>query len=265
MTPIRCGFVAFRFARSVVVAAAFGWTLATVSSACAAETLVAVAANFAEVAEELKPVFEQRSGHRIQTTTGSTGKLYAQITEGAPFQILLSADAQTPERLEREGAGIAGSRFTYAIGRLALWSSDPNRVGADGRAALAAATVRHIAIANPELAPYGAAAREALQKLGLWDSLKNKIVMGQNIGQTHSMVATGNAQLGFVALSAVLSPRAPMQGSRWDVPQELFTPIRQDAVLLRAARGNEAARAFLQFLKSAEARHVIDQFGYGVE
>ncbi len=239
--------------------------LAVAVPARAAETLVAVAANFAEVVEELKPVFGRHSGHRLQATTGSTGKLYAQITEGAPFQILLSADANTPERLEREGMGVAGTRFTYAIGRLTLWSSDPNRIGQDGKAALSAATVRHIAIANPELAPYGVAAREALQKIGLWDSLQRKIVMGQNIGQTHSMVATGNAQLGFVALSAVLSPRAPPQGSRWDVPQELFTPIRQDAILLRAGRGNQAADAFLRFLRSGEARRVIDQFGYGVE
>jgi molybdate transport system substrate-binding protein len=231
----------------------------------AAEALVAVAANFAEVIEELKPAFERRTAHRVQATTGSTGKLYAQITAGAPFHILLSADARTPERLEAEGYALAGTRFTYAIGRLTLWSSDPKRIGADGRAALTAADVRHIAIANPDLAPYGVAAREALQKLGLWESLRSRIVMGQNIGQTHSMVATGNAQLGFVALSAVLSPRAPAQGSRWDVPQELFSPIRQDAVLLRPGAENEAAGAFLQFLRSAEARKVIERFGYGGE
>ncbi len=253
-----------RLSRIVLALAAFTG-LAAATPARAAETLVAVAANFAEVVEELKPAFERHFGHRLRATTGSTGKLYAQVTEGAPFQLLLSADANTPERLEREGMGIAGTRFTYAIGRLTLWSSDPGRIGADGRAALIAASVRHIAIANPELAPYGAAARETLQRLGLWDSLQRKIVMGQNIGQTHSMVATGNAQIGFVALSAVLSPRAPPQGSRWDVPQELFTPIRQDAILLRAGRGNEAATAFLQFLRSPEARRVIDQFGYGVE
>jgi molybdate transport system substrate-binding protein len=234
-------------------------------SARAGETLVAVAANFAEVIDELKPIFERGSGHRLQATTGSTGKLYAQIKAGAPFQILLSADARTPERLEAEAAGVVGTRFTYAIGRLALWSSDPGRIAGDGKAALAAGDVRHIAIANPDLAPYGIAAREALQGLGLWDALRGKIVMGQNIGQTHSMVATGNAQLGFVALSAVLSPRAPGQGSRWDVPQELFKPIRQDAILLKAGAENPAARAFLDFLKSPEARDVIERFGYGVE
>jgi len=247
----------------LVVAAALAVTAAV--PARAAEVLVAVAANFAEVVDELKPAFEKSSGHRLQATTGSTGKLYAQIKAGAPFQILLSADAKTPELLESENAGVPGSRFTYAIGKLMLWSSNPSRIVADGAAALTASDVRHIAIANPDLAPYGAAAREVLQALGLWDKLKSKIVMGQNIGQTHSMIATGNAQLGFIALSAVLSPRATDQGSRWDVPQNLFKPIRQDAILLGAGRGNDAAVAFLAFLKTPEARDVIERYGYGIE
>jgi molybdate transport system substrate-binding protein len=231
----------------------------------AGEALVAVAANFAEVIQELKPAFERASGHKLQPTTGSTGKLYAQIQEGAPFHILLSADAKTPERLEAEKAGVAGSRFTYAVGRLTLWSSDPGRIGSDGAAALKASDVRHVAIANPDLAPYGVASRETLQALGLWDALKSKIVMGQNIGQTHSMVATGNAQLGFVALSAVLTPRESSKGSRWDVPQNLFKPIRQDAVLLNAGSKNDAAIAFLKFLRTPEARAVIESYGYGIE
>ena len=231
----------------------------------AAETLVAVAANFAEVIQDLKPAFERASGHKLQSTTGSTGKLYAQIKEGAPFHILLSADANTPERMEKEKIAVAGSRFTYAIGKLTLWSADPGRIGPDGAAALKASDVRHIAIANPDLAPYGVAARETLQSLGLWDSLKAKIVMGQNIGQTHSMVATGNAQLGFVALSAVIGPRESAKGSRWDVPQMQFTPLRQDAVLLNAGGTNEAAIAFLKFLRTPEARAVIERYGYGIE
>jgi molybdate transport system substrate-binding protein len=239
--------------------------LTVVPAARADQTLIAVAANFAEVIEELKPAFEKISGHKLQSTTGSTGKLYAQIKEGAPFQILLSADANTPERMEKEQLAVAGSRFTYAIGKLTLWSSDQGRIGSDGAAALKANDVRHIAIANPDLAPYGLAARETLQSLGLWDSLKPKIVMGQNIGQTHSMVATGNAQLGFIALSAVLSPRESPKGSRWDVPQSLYTPIRQDAVLLSAGARNEAAIAFMKFLKTPEARTVIERYGYGIE
>jgi len=246
-------------------ALAFLLALLVVLPARAEEALVAVAANFAEVIQDLKPVFEKASGHKLQATTGSTGKLYAQIKEGAPFQILLSADAKTPERLETEKAGVAGSRFTYAIGKLTLWSPDQKRIGSDGAAALKASDVSHIAIANPDLAPYGVAAREALQALRLWDSLKTKIVMGQNIGQTHTMVATGNAQLGFIALSAVLSPRESAKGSRWDVPQNLFAPIRQDAILLNAGSKNEAAIAFIKFLKTPEARTVIESYGYGIE
>ena len=246
-------------------ALAFLFALVAALPARADEALVAVAANFAEVIQELKPVFERTSGHKLQSTTGSTGKLYAQIKEDAPFQILLSADAKTPERLESEKGAVAGSRFTYAIGKLTLWSSDQKRVGSDGAAALKASDVNHIAIANPDLAPYGVAARETLQALGLWNSLKAKIVMGQNIGQTHTMVATGNAQLGFIALSAVLSPRESAKGSRWDVPQNLFSPIRQDAVLLNAGSKNEAAIAFMKFLRTPEAHKVIESYGYGIE
>lgn len=239
--------------------------LASAAPSHAAEALVAVAANFAEVIDELKPAFEKASGHRLQATTGSTGKLYAQIKAGAPFHILLSADAKTPERMEEEKLGVSGSRFTYAVGKLALWSSDPARISRNGADALKADDVRHIAIANPDLAPYGVASRETLQSLDLWDPLKSKIVMGQNIGQTHSMVATGNAQLGFVALSAILSPRATSKGSHWEVPQKLFAPIKQDAILLNAGRDNEAATAFLKFLRTPEARTVIERYGYGIE
>jgi molybdate transport system substrate-binding protein len=231
----------------------------------AEEILVAVAANFAEVVETLKPMFESRAGHTLVATTGSTGKLYAQIEAGGPFQVLLSADARTPARLEEEKLAVAGSAFTYAIGRLTLWSPDPNRIRGDGKAALTDPTLRFVAIANPDLAPYGVAAREALQNMKLWDELQPKIVMGQNIGQTHSLVATGAAELGFVALSAVESPRGPAAGSRWDVPQELFTPIRQDVVLLNPGKDNAAAVAFLEFLKSEEARVVIESYGYALE
>jgi molybdate transport system substrate-binding protein len=164
--------------------AAIGVYAGSAPSARADEALVAVAANFAEVIDELKPLFQRATGHRLQSTTGSTGKLYAQIKEGAPFHILLSADASTPERMEKEQLAVGGSRFTYAIGKLTLWSVDEGRIPSDGQTALKASDVRHIAIANPDLAPYGVAARETLQSLGLWDSLKAKIVMGQNIGQT---------------------------------------------------------------------------------
>lgn len=229
-----------------------------------AETaLVAVAANFAEAAGTLAPPFRAATGHDVMLTTGSTGKLYAQIGEGAPFDVFLSADAGTPARLLEEGKAVAGTGFTYAVGRLTLWSAEPGRIGEDGRAALADAGLRFVAIANPDLAPYGVAAREALTSLGLWETLQGRIVMGQNIGQTHSMVASGAAEMGFVALSAVLSPRNETEGSRWDVPREMYRPIRQDAVLLAHGKDNAAARAFLDFLRGPEAAGVIDAFGYG--
>ena len=233
-------------------------------SAVLADTaLVAVAANFADAAETLSPLFTAATGHDLKLTTGSTGKLYAQIGEGAPFEVLLSADARTPAKLEEEGKAVAGSRFTYAVGQLALWSADAARIGADGKAALENPDLRFIAIANPDLAPYGVAARETMQAMGLWEDLFPKVVMGQNIGQTFSLVSTGAAEVGFVALSAVRAPGKEPTGSHWQVPQEMFTPIRQDAVLLKAGEANPAAAAFLEFLKSPEAAEVIAAYGYG--
>lgn len=254
-----------RFSRRAVIAAASALWASTAPAQAPAETaLVAVAANFAEAAEAMLPQFRAATGHDLTLTTGSTGKLYAQIVAGAPFDILLSADALIPARLLLEGKAVDGTSFTYAIGRLALWSADPDRIGADGRAALEDPSLRFIAIANPDLAPYGIAARTALQAMGLWDALQPKIVMGQNIGQTHSLVASGAAELGLVALSAVKSPRARIAGSYWDVPQALFDPIRQDAVLLEHGAANPAARAFLDFLRGPGARAVIQSFGYAV-
>lgn len=231
----------------------------------ASQVLVAVAANFAEVVDRLKPEFERQTGHVLVATTSSTGKLYAQIKAGAPFHVMLSADMATPLRLEREGAAVAGTRVTYAVGKLALWSRSPGTVAADGNATLRAGQFRHIAIANPALAPYGVAAREVMQATGTWQALQAKLVMGENIGQAHSMVASGAAELGFVALSAVQSPRAPAGGSFWEVPQSLYRPLQQDAVLLNPGRGNAAARAWLSFLQSPQARQLIQSYGYGVE
>lgn len=236
-----------------------------VQTARAAEALVAVAANFAETIEALKPHFETASGHTFTATTGATGKLYAQITEGAPFDVFLSADAKTPARLEEEGKAVKGTRFTYASGQVALWSATDGRIGGDGAKALAEGNLRHIAIANPELAPYGVAAREAMEKLGVWDKVSDRIVMGQNIGQTHSMVATGAAEAGFVALSALTGKNAVAPESYWIVPQELYSPLIQDAVLLAHGESNEAAQALVTFLASDEAKQVIRSFGYHVE
>jgi molybdate transport system substrate-binding protein len=240
-------------------------SLLATASAHADEALVAVAANFAGAVEAIGAEFAKETGHTIQVTTGATGKLYAQISEGAPFAILLSADAKTPARLEEEGKAVAGSRFTYAAGKLSLWSADLNRIGADPKAALTAPETLYVAIANPDLAPYGVAAREALTAMGLWETIQPKIVMGENIGQTFSMVDSGAAQMGFVATSAVQLPGKESKGSRYDVPQELFEPIEQDAVLLKAGESNAAAIAFLDYLKGDKAKGIIASFGYGTE
>lgn len=233
--------------------------------AAAGEATVAVAANFAEVAERLEAEFERSSGHSLTLVVGSTGKLYAQLVHGAPFDVFLAADRARPERLEEDGLAVAGSRFTYATGRLTLWSREPGRVGDDGAATLRRGELRLVAIANPDLAPYGAAARQTLERLGLWRSLEGRIVMGETVGQAHALVASGNAELGFIALSYVVSPRNRAAGSRWDVPADLHDPIHQDAVLLARAADNRAARAFLDYLRSGEARALVESFGYGVD
>lgn len=233
--------------------------------AWADEATVAVAANFAEVMQKLKPVFEIRTGHHLQFTVGSTGSLYAQVKNGAPFDAMLAADQRRPKLLEHEGNAVPGSRFTYAIGKLTLWSPKPGVVANDGTTTLKAGEFHKLAIANPKLAPYGAAARDTMQALGLYASLKPKLAMGSNIGQTFTMVSTGNAELGFVALSYVLSSRNAHPGSRWDVPQSLYKPIRQDAILTRHGENNTAAKDFLAFLKSPEATAIIKKYGYQVE
>jgi len=229
----------------------------------AAETLAAVATNFAEVMTQLKAEFESETPHTLRVATGSTGKLYAQIVAGAPFDVFLAADRERPARLESEGLAVAGSRFTYATGTLMLWSGDAGRIGDDGAAILRAGTFRRLAIANPELAPYGAAARQTLEALGVWDRLADRIVMGENIGQAYAMVATGNAELGLVATSQLRDPKRSSMGSSWQVPVDLYEPIRQDAVLLVRAAHNEAALALVRFLKQEKAREVIREFGYG--
>lgn len=237
-----------------------------VPSAATADTaLVAVATNFAEAAGRLAGSFETRSGHRLQLSAGSTGKLYAQIIGGAPYDVFLAADRRHPELLVEAGRAVGASRFTYAVGRLTLWSRDAGRVG-DGPRALLEGDFRRLAIANPALAPYGAAARETLLALGVLQSLESRLVLGENVAQAYAMVATGNAELGLVALSSVLGPRTARGGSRWDVPETLHGPIRQDAVLLARASGNDAARAFLQFLRhDGAARRLLAGLGYFLE
>ena len=228
------------------------------ASARAAEATVAVAANFAAAMDRLAPAFEQASGHRLTVVLGSSGKLAAQVQQGAPFDVFLSADVERPAALQAAGFAVPDSRFTYALGRLVLWSADPQAFS-NGPAYLAAGRFRHLAIANPTLAPYGTAAQQALQALGVWAALQDRIVRAENIGQTYAMVAGGATQAGFVAL-AQLTDATP--GSRWPVPQELHAPIRQDALLLLRGRDNPAARAFLDYLGSPPARAVITALGY---
>lgn len=228
----------------------------------AAEVQVAVAANFSAPMQKIAQAFEQDTGHQARLAFGSTGKFYAQIKNGAPFQLLLAADDTTPARLVAEGLGLADSRFTYAIGRLVLWSKLPDLVDAQGAVLRKAGAFERIALADPKLAPYGAAAVQALGKLGLLQALTPKFVQGESIAQTYQFIATENAALGFVALSQVQVDGRIAQGSAWLVPAQLHAPIRQDALLLNAGRGNPAAAALLQYLRADKARAIIRAHGY---
>lgn len=221
---------------------------------------VAVASNFAAPMKQLAAQFEQATGHTLTISTGSTGKFYAQIRHGAPFDVLLAADDETPARLMREGDAV--QRQTYAIGRLVLWSDRTGYIdGSD--AVLRQNRFRRLAIANPKLAPYGAAAIEALAKLKLTDNVQGKLVIGENIAQTYEFVASGNADLGFIALSQVMQDGKLTGGSAWLVPASLHAPIRQDAVLLKRGENNAAARALFDFLKSpAAALTITRSYGY---
>lgn len=242
--------------------------LAAISSPAvlrAEEALVAVATNFAEAMERLESEFERQSEHEVTVVSGSTGKLYAQIKNGAPFDVFLAADEERPRLLENEGLAVKDSRFTYAVGRLVLWSPEADRIAADGAETLRQGSFRKLAMANPALAPYGAAARQTLEALELYQHLSDRIVLGENIGQAHAMVATGNAELGLLALSYVMSPRNQLTGGRWLVPQHLHVPIRQDAALLARGATNPAAVAFVLWLHGDDARTVIERFGYAVE
>jgi molybdate transport system substrate-binding protein len=235
------------------------------ASPAGSEVKVAVAANFAAPLDLIGAAFLKASGHPLAVSSGSTGKLAAQIENGAPFEILLAADAERPALLEKHGSAVAGSRFTYARGRLALWSADPALVDADGKV-LSSGRFRHLALANPKLAPYGAAAQQALTGLGLWQKLAPLVVQGEDIGQAYQFVATGSAELGFVALSQVRAGIAAGQpkGSLWLVPESRYQPIEQQAVLLVKGKDDPAARALLDFLKGPETRAVLERFGYGL-
>jgi molybdate transport system substrate-binding protein len=229
------------------------------AGAQAAEVKVAVAANFTDAAKEIGTVFEQATGHTAVFSFGSTGQLYAQIIQDAPFEVFLAADQERPGKAVEEGLAVADSRSTYAAGKIVLFSRDPDLV--QGRATLKEGGFAKIAIANPVTAPYGAAAVEAMQALGVYEALAPKLVQGNNIAQTYQFVETGNAEVGFVALSQVVGHD---EGSRWIVPEALYSVIAQDAVLLKRGADNAAARAFMEFLNGPEANAVKEKYGYGV-
>jgi molybdate transport system substrate-binding protein len=238
-------------------------TVTSLHAAQADQVQVAVAANFTAPMQDIARLFAKETGHKAELSFGATGKFYAQITNGAPFEVFLSADDKTAARLVSDGKAVGTSLMPYALGSLVLWSPTEGTVDNEGKV-LATGNFAHLAVANPKLAPYGAAAMQTLHKLGLADKLQSKIVMGENIGQTYQFVHTGNAQLGFVALSQVMKDGKITQGSAWRVPAEMHAPIRQDAVMLVRGKDNPAAAALMQYLKSDAARAVIQSYGYGI-
>jgi molybdate transport system substrate-binding protein len=223
-------------------------------------TLVAVAANFTKPMTEIAEVFEKTSGHSAKLSFGSSGKFITQIENGAPFEIFLAADDKSPAKLQHDGFAVEKSNFTYAIGKLVLWSATANLVDDKGDI-LNKGGFKHLALADPKLAPYGEAAIEVLKSQNLLDKLQPLFVKGENISQTYQFVSTGNAELGFVALSQVIDSPT---GSLWKIPENLYSPLRQDVVLLKKAEGNPAASALLEFLKSPEAKAIIGKYGYGL-
>ena len=240
------------------ILAAGALALAVALPAEAAETNVGVAANFTDAAKEIAAAFKKKTGDEAVLSFGSTGQLYTQISQGAPFELFLAADSERPKKAIDEELAVPGSQFTYAIGKLVLWSKDPKLV--QGAETLRRGKFEKIAVANPTAAPYGAAAVQAMKAKGVYEKLEPKIVQGSNIAQTYQFVATGNAELGFVALSQVANS---VEGSRWVVPADLYAPIRQDAVLLKQGAGSEPAKAFLEFLKGPEAARIMQSYGYG--
>lgn len=225
--------------------------------AWAGQTNVAVAANFTDASKDIAAAFKAKTGNEAVLSFGSSGQFYTQITQDAPFQIFLSADDERPKKAVAEGFGVPGSVFTYAVGKLMLWSKQPGLV--KGEATLKSADFNKLSICNPVAAPYGAAAVETMKSLKLYDSLQPKLVVGANITQAYQFVETGNAELGFVALSQIVRDES---GSSWTVPQDLYAPIRQDAVLLKKGAGNETAMAFMSFLEGPEAKAIIEKYGY---
>ncbi len=234
--------------------------LTTAATTSADTVSVAVASNFRQSLQLLAPSFEKKSGHKVRISAASTGKLYAQIKHGAPYHLFLAADQKRPEKLEQEGLAIAGSRFTYAVGQLALWSPQQQFQG-KANTLISQPSLRRFSIANPKTAPYGVAARQTLKTMQLWKPLQGRLVRGENIAQTFQFIASGAAEMGFVALSQ-LSKEVKSKGYHWVVPQEFYDPIKQDAVLLKQGANNPAAKAFYIFLQSDDAKALINTLGY---
>ena len=234
-----------------------------VSDALAKELRIAVASNFLLPLKALSKNFKESTGHKVVVISGSTGKLYAQIKQGAPFDILLAADSIRPELLEKEGIGVPGSRFTYAVGRLVLWSKFSKLPLKNDLQVLNHKNFRYLAIANPKTAPYGKAAEQVLRKKGFWEQIQNRLVRGENISQTFQFVMTGNADIGFIALSQLKKNHG--RGFSWIIPQEWHDPIRQQGILLKRAKTNKAARQFLNFIKSNRIQKRIQSYGYSLK
>ena len=224
------------------------------------ELSVAVAANFTAPIKLIAAEFEKDTGHKVLASFGSTGKFYAQIKNGAPFEVMLTADDETPARLIKENAAVAGTQFTYAVGKLVLWSAKPGLVDGAGEV-LKKGRFEHLSMADPKLAPYGAAGIETMKALGVYGAVQPRIVTAENINQAYQFIRSGNAELGFVALSQVHKD-GKVDGSFWLVPANLYTPIRQDAVILDKGKGKAAAAALMKFLKTDKARAIIKSFGY---
>ena len=253
---MKMGFPRFAFTGMTTLLTVFA-----VGAAQADEVQVAVAANFTAPIQAIAADFEKDTGHKLVAAYGATGQFYAQIKNGAPFEVFLAADDTTPEKLEKEGETVKGSRFTYAVGTLALWSAKEGYIDANGDV-LKNNQFQHLAIANPKAAPYGLAATQVLDKLKLSEATKAKIVEGQNITQAYQFVSTGNAELGFVALSQIFKDGKVSSGSAWIVPASLHDPIKQDAVVLNKGKDNAAAKALVEYLKGPKAAAVIKSYGY---
>jgi molybdate transport system substrate-binding protein len=232
-----------------------------IRSVYAGEVNAAVAANFTVPVQQIAALFEKETGNTVKLSFGSSGKFYSQIKEGAPFDVLLAADEKNPKLLEQEGFAVANTRFVYALGKLVLWSAKPGFVDDKG-AVLTKGSYNKLSYADPKLAPYGLAAQETLQKLNLWDKVQGKLVTGESITQAYQFTATGNAELAFIALSQITKDGKVTDGSWWIVPANMYTPIKQGAVLLSSAKDKIAAQAFLDFLKSKKAAEIIRSFGY---